>query len=129
MPRSNPFAALERKQPICDEYILAAINHANDQFNEQGHYSTLVISGFESRDEALDYKRGLYRSLYHVNKVRPKDMAVSMFYTIVKRTDGKLDLSYTVVNKVHARAFQVNVRGSDRSLWSYDPRAPKKVAD
>ena len=119
MPRGPAPGWRKRKEPVTDDYILAAVNQAGGigKHDANGHYATLVIKGFADRDEALEWQKSLFRCALFLHKRR--GIPVSMSVKISR--DGKAwKITYTVHDKTHATAYHLRVHGSDRTKWPYD---------
>jgi hypothetical protein len=111
-----------RKLPITDEYINASVNLVNGVHDpESGHYGLLVISGLESRDEAVEYKNSLFRCAKYLGYSVWVDKPV-------KDANGSYSLIYRAINKAHARRWILSQHGTDRNAWPYDPRRKKDAA-
>ena len=121
MPRGPAPGWRARKQPITDDYILAAVNEAGgigQHHPETGEYATHEMHGFPTRDEALEWKRSLYRCalFLHKNRGIPVSMSVKM-----SRDGTTWKLTYRVGDKTHARNYHLAKHGTDKSLWPYSP--------
>lgn len=121
MPRGPAPQWRQRKPPVTDDYIRAAIAQAGGEHHPQtGHYGTLVIRGLDSRDEAAEYKRSLFRCALWLT--RNGGPSVSISQADIERDGTGYKLTFRVSDKVHARKYQLETKGTDRSKWSYDPR-------
>jgi len=122
MPRGPAPGWKARKQPVTDDYILAAVSQAGglgQHHPQTGEYATLVLRGFADRDEALEWQRSLYRCALYLSKHKIAD--VSMSVRMTRDGDG-WKLVYRVGDKTHGRRYHLETRGADRQLWPYDPR-------
>lgn len=120
MPRSASPEWRRRKEPVLDDYIRASIRLANGKCDpETGHYSTLVISGIGSREDAKEVKRALHRSALWLH--RNTDLNCSMSATIKKNLDGTFGVEFRAINKDHAHAYMVRQYGEDPTKWPYSP--------
>lgn len=122
MPRGAAPAWRVRKEPVSDDYLLAAVNQAGGPGKHDpatGHYATLIIKGFETREEAAEWSRSLYRCCLWLTKNRNADLSVT---TKIKRSGGGYLIEFSVYNKTHGRAHIMATHGTDRSKWPYDPR-------
>jgi hypothetical protein len=122
MPRGPTPAWRTRKEPISDDYILAAVSQAGGpgkHHPETGLYATLIIRGLKDRDEAGEWDRSLYRCALWLTRNRNADLSVST--SIKKSGDGYL-IEFSVFNKTHGRAYLMSKHGTDRNKWPYDPR-------
>ena len=122
MARGPAPAWRARKEPVSDDYLLAAITQAGGPGKHDattGLYGTLVLRGIKDRDEAKAWDLSLYRCALWLTRNRDADISVST--KIKTAADGYL-IEFSVYNKTHARAHVMNKHGTDRSLWPYDPR-------
>jgi hypothetical protein len=122
MPRGPAPGWRNRKPPVTDDYILAAINHAGGlgkHHPQTGEYATLVLRGFTDRDEALEWQRSLYRCALFLT--RRRGIPVSMSVRMTRDGNG-WKLTYRVGDKTFARAWHLAQHGTDRTQWAYDPR-------
>ena len=121
MPRGPAPAWRARKQPVTDDYLLAAITQAGGpgRHDASGLYGTLVIRGFADRDEAAEYDRSLFRCALWLTRNRGADISVS---TKTERDGNGYLIRFSVHSKTHARAYIMAKHGSDRNKWPYDPR-------
>jgi hypothetical protein len=78
-----------------------------------GYERECKLGPYESRDEAVQAKRGIFNSAQH-HKV-----AVSVR---LSQGNGKHYVLFTLHSKDVARAYVVAQYGEDRSLWPYNPR-------
>lgn len=111
----------QRKEPVTDDYILAAVSQAGGlgKHDANGHYATLVIRGLADREEAIEYQRSLFRCALFLH--RRRGIAVSMSAKISR--DGKgWKITYTVHDKTHASLYHLTAHGVDRTKWAYNPR-------
>jgi hypothetical protein len=121
MPRGPAPGWLRRKEPITDDYILAAVNQVGGlgKHDADGHYATLVIKGLADRDEALEYQRSLYRCALFLHRRRGIPVSISVKIS----RDGKAwKITYTVHDKTHATKYHLTAHGADRTKWAYDVR-------
>jgi hypothetical protein len=122
MPRGPAPGWRERKPPITDDYIYAAIEQAGGlgaHHPETGEYATMVLRGFADREEALEWQRSLYRCALFLHKRR--NVPVSMSVKMIR--DGKgWALRYRVGDKTLARQYHLNTHGHDNTKWAYNPR-------
>ena len=80
MPRGPAPAWRVRKEPISDNYLLAAIAQAGGPGKHDattGLYATLVVRGFKDRDEAKAWDLSLYRCALWLTRNRNADISVS----------------------------------------------------
>lgn len=121
MPRGPAPAWRARKEPVSDDYLLAAIDQAGGpgKHDANGLYGTLIIRGLKDRDEAKEWDRSLFRCALWLTRNRNADISVS---TKIDRDVDGYRLTFSVHNKTHARAYHLAKNGTDRSKWSYDPR-------
>jgi hypothetical protein len=118
LPRSAAPEWRRRKEPVLDEYIRASIREAEGKCHpETGHYSTLVIHGIESREEAAEVKRALYRAALWLH--RNTDLNCSMSAKPKKNADGTYRVEFRAINKDHAYAYMVKQYGEDQTKWPY----------
>lgn len=124
MPRGPAPSWTQRKPPILDDYIWASISRSGGlgkHHPETGHYSTLVIKGLASKEEAAEYHRALYRCAHYLARHGTAD--VSMHIDRPKQQpDGTWILSFRAIDKTLARQHVLARYGPDRSKWPYDPR-------
>jgi len=111
--RYAPVRRGELKQPDCTAHIRASIDQAGGRHDERGWYATLVYSGCETRERAIEIKNGLYRAARRAKvsvatQVRPAD-------------DGTWLVEFTAINKVFGRAYVAATYGNDTHHWPYDP--------
>lgn len=114
MPRAAAPSWRQRKEPILDSHLQASIDQAAGRHNEQGHYSTLVYTGCETRERAKDIVRALYRSARYLK--------CSVSAMVKPAGDGTFNVEYKAISKAHARAYILEKYGPDRSRWPYSPR-------
>jgi hypothetical protein len=121
MPRGPAPAWRARKEPITDNYLLAAISQAGGpgKHDETGLYGTLIVRGLKDRDEAGEWDKSLYRCALWLTRNRDANISVST--KVRKSGDGYL-IEFSVYNKTHARAHIMAKHGTDRQHWPYDPR-------
>jgi hypothetical protein len=122
MPRGPAPAWRLRKEPIADDYLLAAINQAGGPGKHDpatGLYATLVIKGFKDRDEAKEWDLSLYRCALWLTRNRGADISVS---TKIERNGDTYSVRFSVHSKTHARAYILAKHGGDRSKVPYYPR-------
>lgn len=101
-----------------DEYIRASIRQAEGKCHpETGHYATLVLSGIESKEEAAEYKRALYRSALWLH--RNAGLNCSMHADIKKQPNGTFNIEYRAIHKDFARAHVAKKYGPDQTKWPY----------
>jgi hypothetical protein len=119
MPKGPPPAWKVRKEPILDHFVKAAVESVNGVYDQEtGRYSTLVITGAETKDKASEISQALFRSARHLK--------VSVSTKINQAEDRSYDVEFTVYNKKHARAYIAAKAGGDRSKLAYDPYAKKE---
>lgn len=121
MPRGPAPAWRARKPPITDDYLLAAVSQAGGPGKHNaasGLYATLVIRGFETRDEAKEWDRSLYRCALWLTRNRQANISVA---TQIKGSGGSYSIEFSVYDKTHARAHHLARHGTDKRLWPYDP--------
>lgn len=122
MPRGPAPGWRERKQPITDDYLLAAVSQAGGPGHHDpvtGLYGTLVIKGLADRAEAGEWSRSLYRCALWLCRNRNADISAA---AKILRDGKKYKIEFSVFNKTHARAYLMTKHGTDRSKWPYDPR-------
>lgn len=123
MPRGPAPPWRARKQPVSDEYILAAVEQAGglgSHHPQTGHYATLVIRGLADRDEAREWKLSLFRCAHWLSR---HDIApVSISQCTIERDGAGYKITFRVTDKTIARKHQLETHGADRSKWAYDPR-------
>ncbi len=122
MARGPAPAWRARKPPISDDYLLAAVTQAGGPGKHDpktGLYATLVVRGFEDRDEAKEWDLSLYRCALWLTRNRNADLSVA---TKIERDGNGWLVRFSVYNKTHARAHVMAKHGTDRSKWPYDPR-------
>lgn len=123
MPRGPVPEWRRRKEPILDSWIHASVQQAGGvgkHHPETGHYAPLIIRGLDTREEAEEYRKALYRCAHHLN--RHGILPVSMSAQIQRNGTG-YQIEFRAVDKTLARAFVLRKYGTDRSKWPYDPRA------
>ena len=113
-----------RKEPITDSWILAAVQTGGGlgNYDEQGHYGTLVINGLANRREAQEYKSSLYRCAHYLAR---NDLApVSISRADIEKSGifGEYRITFQVSDKAKAREYMVEQFGRDVSNYPYDPR-------
>lgn len=114
MPRGGAPPYKRRLEPILDDYLYASVTQADGVHDpETGHYATLVYSGCESKERAVEISKALYRSGVH--------LGLSVKATVKRRGDV-WDVEYRAIDKAHARRHVLEKYGPDRSKWPYDPR-------
>jgi hypothetical protein len=80
---------------IYDNLIMKSIEQANGQYDGQGRYATLIVTGCEDISKAAHVISSLrYAAFRHF---------VSLTADKQRRWDGKYDVQFTVINKQHAR--------------------------
>jgi hypothetical protein len=122
MPRGPAPGWRARKEPILDAWILASVEKAGGLGNhhpDTGHYSTLIIRGLTSRDEADEWNRALYRCAHYLNRTGQYPVSMS---AKTERDGGKWKITFRAVDKTLARKHVLERYGPDRSKWPYDPR-------
>jgi hypothetical protein len=111
-----------RKQPVTDDYLLASVNQAGGpgkHHPETGHYSELIIRGFATREEALEYKRSLHRCAVFMH--RNGILSVSVHTKLERdRKNGGWLVRFKAIDKVFSRKYVLDHYGPDRSQWPYD---------
>jgi len=122
MPRGPAPAWRTRKQPVVDDYILAAVSRAGGlgSHDADGHYGVMVIRKLADRDEAAEYKSALFRCAHYM--ARHGIAAVSVSQADIERDGSGYKITFRISDKTMARKYQLENRGTDRSKWSYDPR-------
>jgi hypothetical protein len=121
MPRGPAPPWRVRKEPVTDNYLMAAVNQAGGLGKHDpttGLYSTLIIRGFETREEAKEFGRSLYRCGLWL--CRNRDAAISVHAPVKRAGNGYL-IELSVYHKVHARAYHLKTNGTDKRRWAYDP--------
>lgn len=122
MPRGPAPQWRARKEPVTDNYLMAVVQQAGGpgkHHPDTGLYGTLIIRGLESREEADEWSRSLYRCGLWLTRNRGADISVS---AKIKRAGNGYLIEFSVYNKMHARSHLMTKHGLDRSLWPYDPR-------
>jgi hypothetical protein len=115
MPKAPVPNWRQRKEPILDSYVKASIDATGGKYDETtGWYGTLVYTGCETRERAMEIRQALYRSAFHLK--------VSLA-TDIKKHDNTFDVVFTAINKAHGKAYVIERYGSDRKSFPYDPRA------
>ena len=110
-----------RKEPVSDDYLLAAISQAGGPGKHDpatGHYATLIIRGLKDRDEAKEWDLSLYRCALWLTRNRNAGISVS---TKIEGSAGAYSVRFSVFNKTHARAHILQKHGTDRSGWPLRP--------
>jgi hypothetical protein len=122
MPRGPAPQWRQRKEPVVDAYILAAISQAGGvgKHDGTGHYGTLVIDGLADKDEAAEYKRALFRCALWLNRNQGHKLSISR--SDIDRDGTGWKLTFRVTDKTHARRHMLEHHGPDRSKWAYNPR-------
>lgn len=126
MPRGPAPTWRARKEPVVDDWIMAAVAKAGGigrHHPQSGLYQTLVIKGLDTREEADEWRKALYRCAHWMS--RNGVAAVSVTIKIERATNGYL-IRYSVYDKVMARKHILEKHGTDRSKWPYDPRRRDK---
>jgi hypothetical protein len=121
MPRGPAPAWRARKPPVLDDHVLASVEQAGGigkHHPETGHYATLWIRGFDSREDAQEWSRALYRCAHYLN--RTGQAAVSMSAKI-HRKGAAYAIEFRAVDKTFAKNHVLQKYGPDRSKWPYDP--------
>ena len=118
MPRGPKPGWRNRMEPVTDDYILASVSQAGGKHDATGHYATLRIKGFATREEANEYRKSLHRCALWLMRNGVAELSVSP--KILRDGKGYL-VEFTAISKVHARAYHLETHGTDRSLWPYDP--------
>lgn len=124
MPRGPAPAWRARKEPVLDSWILASVAQAGGfgkHHPATGHYSTLVITGLASADEAAEYKRALHRCAFYLHRTGQAAISMSADRP-ARQPDGTYSISFRAVDKTYARQAVLARYGNDRSKWPYDPR-------
>jgi hypothetical protein len=104
-----------------DAYIIASVNQAGGKHHPQtGHYATLFIRDFATREEATAWRQALFRCAHFLARRRIAD--VSMKASPPRRKGNGWEIEFCAVNKTLARKFVMETYGPDRSKWPYDPR-------
>jgi hypothetical protein len=113
----------QRKQPILDGWILASVNQAGGlgNYDDEGHYATLVIRGLADRGTAQEWKRGLYRSaLYLTRHGTPVSISeASIIRDLVRRSGWQL--TFRVSDKGRAIEHQEATYGTNPANYAYNP--------
>lgn len=129
MPRGPAPGWKRRMEPVVDDWIIASVNAAGGIGKHDpltGHYGDLHIKGLASRDEAMEWRRALFRCAHYMH--RTGQAPVSMSARIIKHA-GKcteqncaFHIEFRAVDKTTAKAHVLARYGPDRSKWPYDPR-------
>src|SRR5271154_4052802 len=108
----------QRKHPILDGWIMASVNQSGGlgSYDDDGHYSTLVIRGLPGRAEAQEWKRALYLTR-HGTPVSISE--ASIIKDLVRRTGYQL--TFRVSDKAKAVAHQQDTYGKDPANYAYNP--------
>jgi hypothetical protein len=103
----------QRKEPILDHYIMAAVNAR--PMDETGAYGTLIVNDLTDAEEKEAFsalRRAALHLKYSVSCVKEDD----------PEHPGKCQVKFTVRDKAMSRAWIVSNFGTDRSAWKYNPR-------
>lgn len=122
MPRGPAPGWRRRKEPVLDDHVMASVNQAGglgQHHPQTGHYATLIIRGIDTRDEADEWSRALYRSAHYLARNKIADVSMS---AKIRRDGTKWLIEFRATDKTHARAYMLQKYGADRSKWPYDPR-------
>lgn len=122
MPRGPAPAWRTRMEPVSDDYLLAAVSQAGGPGHHDpvtGLYGTLVIRGVDSREEANEWRKSLFRCALWLSRNRDANISVS---TTITKVGSKYEVAFSVYNKTHGRAHIMTKHGTDRTNWPYDPR-------
>jgi hypothetical protein len=108
---------------VVDDWIMAAVTQAGglgQHHPETGHYQTLIIKGLDSREEADEWRKALFRCAHwmHRNGVAPLSVTIK----IVPLKGGTYQIRFSVYDKTMARKYILEKHGTDRTKWPYDPR-------
>lgn len=125
MPRGPAPAWRARKPPIADEHIMAsvaAVGGLGRHHPETGHYGTLYLRGFATREEAAEWSSALYRCAHFLCRHGIADVSMSAKVTRSKKNPGTWEIEFRAVDKTLARKHVLEKYGPDRSKWPYDPR-------
>lgn len=127
MPKAPPRAWTQRDCRF--DYLVGAAADA-------GYGQTVTMDGIADAPRALDIKRGIYRCAGHrgisgyVEWRRGADWhSHAVMWPPDKEADGTYVLRFAVFDKRAARKRHIQVHGTDRSKWPYNPRAGKSAAD
>jgi hypothetical protein len=121
MPRGPAPAWTQRKEPVVDEYVMASVTAAGGlgrYHPETGHYAELIVRGLNTREEAAEWKRALFRCAHFLNR---HGTPVSMSAQIERAGDG-YQIRFAAVDKTKAREHVMARYGTNRTKWPYDPR-------
>jgi hypothetical protein len=119
MPKGPP-PQWKQKAPHTVEmmpYVQASIQ-GGESDPETGWHLQMTIAGIKTADRQLMIKRGLFNAAKH--------HGVSMYVETEAPDDGTYLVRYVAINKKHGQAHTVKTRGTDRSIWPYNPRAKKE---
>lgn len=124
MPRGAAPEWRKRKEPVTDEWIMASVNRCGGlgYYDPQtGKYADLIIRGLDTREEAEDWVKALYRCAHWLN--RNNIAPVSMSTDPIERNGSGYQIRFRAIDKTMARAHVLARYCKDRSRWPYDPRA------
>ena len=116
----------QRKEPITDSWILAAVQTGGGlgNYDADGHYGTLRINGLASRTEAQQYTSSLYRCAHYL--ARTGQAPVSISQADIEKTGlligGAYKITFRVSDKERARQHIEREFGTNPSNYPYDPR-------
>lgn len=123
MPRGPAPGWRARKQPVVDDWIMAAVTRAGGlgkHHPQTGHYQTLIIDGLKDREEADEWKKALFRCAHWMSRNGIAPVSVTIKIEPVK--GAGYQIRYGVYDKTMARKHIMEKHGTDRSKWPYDPR-------
>jgi hypothetical protein len=114
----------QRKEPITDSWILAAVQRGGGlgNYDDEGHYGTLVINLLANRREAQEYKSSLYRCAHYLARTGQAPVSISMADIEKSGLLGEYKLTFQVSDKERAREYIRREFGENPSNWPYDPR-------
>lgn len=106
MPRGPAPNWSAKKPPYTHDHVQASV--ARGLNAETGHYGTLIYSGCETKERALEIKRSLYRCAKH--------LGYSMHAEIEPAGDG-YQVRFKAIDKAAARAY-VRKKYGDRMPYN-----------
>ena len=120
--------AYVRKEPICDEFLLASVTAANGKHDKtNGHYAWRKLK-CDTYEEAVAYKDGLYLSKKHFKR-HPKKFPQVSVTTKITEADGKFYVEYCAIHPDYVAFYMINKYGEDRTKWPYQPGVYKPKED
>lgn len=127
MPKGPPPAYTSRDCRF--DHVVGAVAAA-------GAGKPFTYQGIETPERAEEIRRGVYRCARHRGLsgrvtwlYSGRETAVSADWPPDRQPDGTYSLVITIWSKGQGRKSHIARNGTDRSKWSYNPRAPKTQAD